>query len=333
MAERDVPPTPDNFQVFFAFAAGDPPAVSRDVAEMFAQKEAFTPQALHDLRTRYFRSDRLETAMEDIGTEINDSIKSVLDKLAAAGRDTEAYGKKLSAASGELDGEHSPAQMERLVKSLMGATRAMEARTRTLEGELQRSSHEVAELRTKLDCVRKESLQDPLTGICNRKAFDSELADAIAHARSSGEPLSLFMCDIDHFKLFNDTWGHQTGDQVLRLVAQCLSENVKGRDTAARYGGEEFVVIVRQTPLKGAMTLADQIRAGVEAKRLVKRSTGDILGRLTVSIGVAELGPGDGAAEFIHRADACLYAAKNGGRNRVVGEGHIARSAGQIIAA
>jgi diguanylate cyclase len=128
------------------------------------------------------------------------------------------------------------------------------------------------------------------------------------------------MVDIDNFKKFNDTWGHQTGDQVLRLVAGCMSENVKGRDTVARFGGEEFAIILRRTSLENATKLADQIRSYVQSKKLVKKSTGDILGTITVSIGVARLAPGDTPASLIQRADACLYVAKNGGRNRVVGE-------------
>jgi diguanylate cyclase len=333
MAERLVEPSPENFQLFYAYAAGDQPAVSRVMGGMIAQREDFTPQVLEDLRERFFGTAKLDTAVEDIGAEITGTMKSVLDKLAAAERDTEDYGRKLSAASGELGGDQSPARLETLVKSLLGATQAMETRTKTLEAELQRSSHEVSELRTKLDDVRRESLLDPLTGICNRKAFDNELADAINQARRSGDPMSLFMCDIDHFKTFNDTWGHQTGDQVLRLVAQCLSENVKGRDTAARYGGEEFAVILRRTPLAAAVTLADQIRSHVESKRLVKRSTGDILGRLTISIGVAELSEADGSADIVQRADVCLYAAKNAGRNCVVGQLQPISATADIIAA
>ncbi len=168
--------------------------------------------------------------------------------------------------------------------------------------------------------MRKESLTDPLTGVANRKAFDTDLNSAIAEARTNGEKLSLFMCDIDKFKSFNDTWGHQTGDQVLRLVANCLSENVKGRDTAARFGGEEFAVIVRQAGVEAAVVLAEQIRGHVQGKKLVKKSTGDVLGSITISIGVAELAPGEAAASLIQRADACLYRAKHAGRNCVIGD-------------
>src|SRR6185312_14274717 len=148
----------------------------------------------------------------------------------------------------------------------------------------------------------------------------SELLNAMADARESGETVALLMCDIDHFKKFNDTWGHQTGDQVLRLVAGCMAENVKGRDTVARFGGEEFAIILRKTSLDNATKLADQIRSYVQSKKLVKKSTGDVLGTITVSIGVAQLDSDDTPVSLIQRADACLYAAKNGGRNRVVNE-------------
>ncbi|HTQ12787.1 MAG TPA: diguanylate cyclase [Rhizomicrobium sp.] len=320
MAERKVAPTPENYQIFFAYASGENPAVARIVGDMVSQRRPFSPDVLEDLRQRFFPASREDRAAESFGAGIQQAMTTAMSTLEAAGRDTVAYGRTLSEARSELGEEHSPEDLQKLVENLRGATRAMEERTRELEGKLQESSHEIGELKSKLDNIRKESLTDPLTGIANRKAFDTELAQAIAQARAAGEPLSLMMCDIDKFKVFNDTWGHQTGDQVLRLVAHCLSENVKGRDTAARYGGEEFAVILRQTPKDAAVTLANQIRSTVESKKLVKKSTGDILGTITVSGGVAELSAADSAASLIQRADECLYAAKDAGRNCIVSE-------------
>jgi diguanylate cyclase len=128
------------------------------------------------------------------------------------------------------------------------------------------------------------------------------------------------MTDIDHFKNFNDTWGHLTGDQVLRLVAMSLKQNVKGQDIAARYGGEEFAVILPNTVLRSALTVADHIRRAVMSKELMKRSTGQNLGRVTISLGCATARKGDTVQSLIARADACLYAAKRNGRNRVICE-------------
>ncbi len=128
------------------------------------------------------------------------------------------------------------------------------------------------------------------------------------------------MTDIDHFKKFNDTYGHLTGDQVLRLVAMSVKQNVKGQDIAARYGGEEFAIVLPNTVLRSAITVADHIRRAVMTKELMKRSTGEHLGRVTISIGVATLHTGDTAQTLIERADTCLYAAKRAGRNRVICE-------------
>jgi diguanylate cyclase len=266
---------------------------------------------------------RTAQTMEDVGVSISGMLDTVLGKLEAAGKEAGDYGRTLSAAKGELGADQSPAALAKMVNHLVGATKAMENRAKSLEDELQRSSDQVTELKTQLDTVRKESRIDPLTGVANRKAFDQELQAAIKDSFETGSPITLMMCDIDHFKRFNDTWGHQTGDQVLRLVSACLAENVKGRDTAARYGGEEFAVILRRSEIGGAVTLANQIRGSVENKKLVKRSTGDILGTITISIGVAQLCKGDTPEALVQRADRCLYRAKNTGRNRVVAEGEL----------
>ena len=138
--------------------------------------------------------------------------------------------------------------------------------------------------------------------------------------QQKNEPLSLLMADIDHFKTFNDQYGHLTGDQVLRLVALAVKQNVKGRDVAARYGGEEFIVALPNTALQSAITVADHIRRAVMTKELMRRSNGERLGRVTISIGAAVLHPGDTAQLLIERADKCLYAAKRNGRNRVICE-------------
>ena len=128
------------------------------------------------------------------------------------------------------------------------------------------------------------------------------------------------MIGIDHFKNFNDNYGHLSGDQVLLLVAAAVKNNVKGQDTAARYRGEEFTVILPKTVLRSAITVADHIRRAVMTKELMKRSTGEHLGRVTISIGVATLRKSDNPQALIERTDSCLYAAKRHGRNRVMSE-------------
>jgi len=321
MGECGVVPTPDNFELFYTYASGGNPGLAAAMDAIISSRRPFTTDLLNDLRDRCLSSARTTQALDNASASVSATLNEVLAKLEAAGRDASDYGNTLSRATGALGNGQSPAELREFVDTLVVATRTMQARTQKLETELQASSQQVNVLRAQLDDVRKESLTDSLTGIANRKAFDTALAVAVEDALAGRDTVALLMCDIDHFKRFNDTWGHQTGDQVLRLVSRCMSDNIKGRDTVARFGGEEFAIIVRRTTLHTAATLADQIRAFVQSKNLVKKSTGEILGTITVSIGVAQLAEGDTAASLIRRADACLYRAKRHGRNRVVHEG------------
>ena len=202
----------------------------------------------------------------------------------------------------------------------MKSTREMRDTNKALEDRLSLSKTEISNLQHSLEAIRAESLTDPLTGLGNRKYFDRSIEVAVQAALASGEPLSLLMFDIDHFKSFNDSYGHLTGDQVLRLVGMSLKQTIKGQDITARYGGEEFAVVLPNTALRQALTVADHIRRAVMAKELKKKSTGEILGRVTISVGVSMLKPGDDTDSLIERADACLYAAKRNGRNRVICE-------------
>ena len=321
MAEHAIAPTPTNFALFYAYRSGANAELTRAVDILTAAHSQFDPTVLAALHERHSHVQAQQDVTAEVGERVEAELKSVLKALDSAGRDHSAYGHVLSQASGRLGtGDLANAEVRSLVDKMIDATHTMEARAKMLEEKLHGSSKEISDLRERLECVRRESLTDPLTGISNRKAFDNELEQAILRAQSSGQPLCLMMCDIDHFKKFNDSWGHQTGDQVLRLVANCMSENVKGRDTAARYGGEEFVTILPETQLHDAVALADRIRNAIESKKLIKKSTGDILGVITVSAGVARWVPGESSAELVRRADACLYSAKHAGRNRVISD-------------
>ena len=196
---------------------------------------------------------------------------------------------------------------------------------------LSASRQEIEQLQQNLETVRHESLTDPLTTLANRKFFDAELRKSITQAKAGGQPLTLLLSDIDHFKAFNDKFGHLIGDQVLRLVAMAVKQHVTQQDIAARYGGEEFAIALPKTALRSALSVADHIRRAVMHKELMKRSSGERLGRVTVSIGVALLRPTDTPQSLIERADQCLYAAKRNGRNCVICESDAAAHEGASI--
>ena len=249
-----------------------------------------------------------------------DEIKQVMATIDAAAGSATNYSKRLNLASETLAQANDGEALRAVIEHLVQGAKEMELDNKKLEASLAASRQEIEKLQQNLEAVRIESLTDPLTTLANRKFFDNALAKGIAEAQEKNEPLSLLMADIDHFKSFNDKYGHLTGDQVLRLVALSVKQNVKGQDIAARYGGEEFVIALPNTSLQSAITVADHIRRAVMTKELMKRSSGERLGRVTISIGVAVLRPGDTPQLLIERADKCLYAAKRHGRNRVICE-------------
>jgi diguanylate cyclase (GGDEF)-like protein len=164
---------------------------------------------------------------------------------------------------------------------------------------------------------------DELTAIPNRRSFDHTLRAELSRAGRSGLPISLAMIDVDHFKQYNDHYGHGMGDRVLQAVAAVLHDGMKRPgDLAARYGGEEFVLVLPDTPLAGACIVAERLRREIEAL-CIPHERSPVSPCVTVSMGVASttgLYPMTTPDAFMSRADACLYRAKAAGRNRVVAE-------------
>jgi diguanylate cyclase len=203
-----------------------------------------------------------------------------------------------------------------MVDNLTDATQRVQRENQALEDRLADTTAEVARLRKHLEAVRREAMTDGLTNLANRKAFDEALERALQAADVSGEPVTLAVLDIDHFKAFNDTWGHQTGDQVIRYVAGVIGRAGPEPRTAARYGGEEFALILPGEDIGAALVILEKIREEVGSRVLKRRSTNQDLGMVTVSVGLAERMPGEPQGSLIERADAALYASKRSGRNR-----------------
>ena len=314
-----IPPYPQFYELLYTYATGVNPTLNNRINSIFRAGDSPSLSLAEALYNEFLKSD-VNDRISNVSERMHARIEAVHDAIDTAMTTANAYSGSLQAASGDLDREITVDAMKQLAERLLTETRRMQDTNQALELQLEASRDDIASLQRDLDDVRRESMLDPLTKIANRKSFDEGLATAIAQATKGASPLCLLLLDIDHFKNFNDTYGHQTGDQVLRLVAMTLKSNIKGKDLAARYGGEEFVAILPSTDIEGAMIAAENIRKAIQAKELLKRSTNEKLGRITASFGVAAFRPTDTAATLIERADRCLYAAKHAGRNRVISE-------------
>lgn len=311
---------PRNYEIWYVYATGYNAPLNKIINETLARNGKLSESDLEQIYDTYLSHIKTTDRIDKVGARVIGEIDDVMTVLSDALGMTGAYDASLSGATEQLSSAKSREQIKTIVEALLRSTGEMRETNKALEDRLTLSKNEISNLQQSLEAIRAESLTDPLTGLGNRKYFDRMIGIAVQSALARGEPLSLLLLDIDHFKSFNDSYGHLTGDQVLRLVGLSLKQTIKGQDITARYGGEEFAVVLPNTALRQALTVADHIRRAVMAKELKKKSTGEILGRVTISIGVSMLKQGDDTDALIERADACLYAAKRNGRNRVICE-------------
>jgi diguanylate cyclase len=311
---------PRNYEIWYVYAAGFNSPLNKIINETLARNGKLTEADLEQIYETYISQIKTTDRIDKVGARAIGEIDDVMTLISDALGMSASYDDNLSGATQRLAVARNRDQVKAIVETLVKSTREMRETNKALEDRLTLSKAEIGNLQQSLEAIRTENLTDPLTGLGNRKYFDRSIETAVQNALATGEPLSLLMFDIDHFKSFNDSYGHLTGDQVLRLVGMSLKQTIKGQDITARYGGEEFAVVLPNTAIRQALTVADHIRRAVMAKELKKKSTGEILGRVTISVGVSMLRPDDDTDSLIDRADACLYIAKRNGRNRVVCE-------------
>ncbi len=316
MAHHQVTPTPPHYEIWLSYCLGAPDI--REAIDALVQSGApMSDQINKTLYDRFFAGDASQASVLITSEQIARELSGVLAILESAGERTSAYGTVLHTACQALEHNPSGDSLRDLLSSLAITTRDMADHNHRLNEQLTESSAEITALRQSLAQARSESVTDGLTGLANRRFFDEMYKMRLNEARDVGTPLCLVLFDIDHFKRFNDTWGHPTGDQVIRFVGAAMQAKALPDQLVARYGGEEFVAILPRKNLAAGQEFAEEVRRVVEGKKLLRKSTNESLGRVTVSAGVAELAPDEDGGALLQRADDALYASKREGRNRV----------------
>ena len=323
MARQSVPATPNNFSVWFNYTMGASPALRKTIDILIGGKRKFDASVNRDLYVTYI-DPQSDPAAGDFPEQLREVITSAKQFLATAIADNRNQIEALGEVSSQCQASSDPRQLiEKLVTELSRAT----ARAAALETNFEASSQELDKIRNSLKESEARSNTDALTGLGNRRSLDEFLHSAQIVAMEKGEPLSVLLIDIDHFKKFNDSYGHLVGDQVLRLVAKVLQENVREQDLAVRYGGEELMAVLPGANIEVCASAAERIRCRVAEARLTRRTTGQAISSVTISVGVAQFKLAESAEAMIERCDRALYQAKRSGRNRTVTENDIAGEA------
>lgn len=314
-ARYKIPLNPVNYTIWYLYASQRIPDLNKELDDTIATRGTCTPEKSLELYRSYYFDD-----ISNAGNQASEGVQSILAEVVSSMRElagsNQQFGDALNGALDKFDGP--PESVGDLVRSLAEVTQETLSRNEHFQDTLEHASSEVQQLREDLEKSQRQAMSDPLTGVFNRRAFDIKLEETLSRTRP-GVPITLMVIDIDHFKKFNDTYGHSIGDKVLQGVGRILDENAPEGSVIARYGGEEFVALLVGMEPDDARQLAETYQNTLRRLRLRQKQTGRIIDTITISIGVAVTEADDDDPEsFFDLADSALYQAKEAGRNRVV---------------
>lgn len=307
---------PISYAVWYEYVSGINPALRKHIDELTSKGQRLDDEAIYGLYRNHIAeidstvANRVSQGFEKVMADISASTAQAADEAGQFGEALERW------SSNYATGKLAPS-LSHGVGDLLHHSKEMQQTVMALNSRLEESRREVEELRKEVHRAREEAMIDGLTGLANRRGFDIALSSHFAQSDANTTSLCLLIADIDHFKNINDTYGHLFGDKVICSIAAVLRNSVKGNDLAARYGGEEFVVILPDTPIQGALVLAEKIRKVVESCHIRRTGSNEIVASVTISLGVASRRPDESDQQLIARADEALYKSKLNGRNRV----------------
>jgi diguanylate cyclase len=316
MGQYQIPLDPMNYTVWYEYVSGKNKKLKEAIELHLNSSGSLTSDVSLELYKQFIEDEKINI-IETIRMEVRKILDETLKHIMESGSNISNYEKALETFSSLIIKSIDVEELNKVVIGIISETKNMEESSGRLQGRLKKTLDDVETLRNDLSKLREEAATDSLTGLLNRRAFDEILIKEINDSKEQGSSLCLIMADMDHFKRINDSFGHLIGDHVLRKAAEIIRSFIKGKDIAARYGGEEFVIILPDTPKQGAITVAEKLRLLFETTQWKRKGSGDRIGSVTLSLGVASYSPGETTDSFIEKADKCLYDAKNRGRNRV----------------
>lgn len=316
LANYKVPASPINYQVSYDIVSERNIPLKEALDDLLKkQDDQLSEQNLLELYKKFFSPD--DETLEGQWQQLGKLIKSIQSRYSNSKGEISDYLSSLNHFSEVLSDSHSPDELVAEVQKVKEDTQSVEQSQQQFDAQMSDMMGEIESLRIELEQVREESLIDALTGLANRRAFD-QMLDEITNEKSGNSPIfSIVIADIDHFKKFNDTYGHLVGDKVLKYVSKIIKDCVKGKDLAARFGGEEFTLVLPDTGISGAEIVSEQLRSAIAKANLIDKVANEDYGKVTISIGVSQYKPNEQPLETLERADKALFRAKGKGRNRV----------------
>ncbi len=314
---HDALPDPVSYAVWFAFAARSNGALVEAVSKRLSKSETLSPFEIAEIFAAFLEGGSASALSQTIGLKFEDSLSAVSELIVEGSKNNASFRATLDALGKRIPAAGTAGDIDAIVSRLVVENEKMSRAMETLDKGLAESKAQIERLNAELEEMQQLSLRDPLTGLANRRAFDTRLAEMIRSANATHSAFCLAITDIDHFKRVNDTLGHHNGDSVLKGFSAVLQKNTEGKDMVARCGGEEFAIILPQKSIVAGHNLMVKIASEVRVTRFLSDSDHDRIGRITASFGVCEYTPGLSGDDLFERTDSRLYAAKRSGRDCV----------------
>lgn len=319
MGRFQIPYDPTNYSVWYEYVSGKNENLRVDIDTLLSESKCITPELITRLYEKYIAIDE-KMIMDKIRRELRGILDKILNHIADAEGQFKNFGDVIERYSQDLMEELDLESVAKVVDGILSESKTIVLSGAQLQERLQASTDEVEKLSKNIEQIREQATTDLLTGIKNRRYLVTVFTEEARLVDENGGDLCLIMADIDHFKRINDSYGHLMGDKVLKTTAEVLKDSVKGRDHVVRYGGEEFVILLPDTPLTGALILADKICSYFKNLNWKRKDTSQFIGPVHLSFGVARYRTDESLETLILRADKALYQSKRAGRCRVTCE-------------
>lgn len=305
-----------NLIVFYEYSSGLNQELQKAIDTLTENENPISSDQIRQIYDQYFKENSQVKA-----AKLLEKIKNMIKELAAFFTDTadsmEDQGKRAEDLALQIKNIEKNGNIYDTIDQMLAAVTTLIESNKNAYSKLKSSAEDISRLRSELEQVNYKANTDALTGLFNRRAFEEKLKYERISSLETNCPLSIMMIDIDSFKVINDTYGHLTGDNLLKKVAAVVGQSVRKSDFSARLGGDEICVIMPDTDLSGACSAAIKIKNIITRKSWYLKETQKEIEDVTISVGISQYSPGESQHELYERADKALYLAKASGRNNI----------------
>jgi len=313
--KHNITPNPMNFLVWYEYFLASNPKLVAVLNNAMQNRDGYTNTLGVRMYEEFLKEQQADTS--DLERAFRKLLERMVSKLMDWTKNMDSHTQELDHYVNQLSGrtDIDTETLRNLTGSVLSTTKSIVATQCEMQQDMVAATKHIALLQKELEDARAEAMTDMLTKLANRRWFEQDL-DIAMQATKENNQLAVILCDIDFFKKFNDNYGHQIGDAVLRFISGILKKNVEPSQLVARIGGEEFAILVPNATVEEAFSLAEHLRHKVEISHLKRKDTGETIGNITISLGVSSYRVGEEWDSLYQRADKALYESKENGRNR-----------------